>query len=162
MAEILAPVRMASLLNTGDYIVTPAGRWEKVTVVDEGDSPETGTVRVCTDMTASGYGWRFRVSQELRYLPRPQLERRLVRVFEAAEQIVAAIAPAGVAVWPVDSSVLAVGRRAPGARWEVIHRPGGGQLEVATFDRRGFAVKAVRRAARAHARGLQLPMEGDT
>jgi hypothetical protein len=152
--------REAGLLNIGDQILSPAGRWETIEHVDNIGKPGGG-VRIWTDATGNGYSWRFTSWHRLRFVERKYAEPRVVKIFETPEQIIAALAGERDLVWPSDSVIVVDARKHAGGSWEVTDRPGGGEPVVQPFPRRGSARAAVRRAARLHAKAIGVPVAGD-
>ena len=145
-------------LNPGDQFFSPARRWETVTRLDGSDPCRT---RVFTDVTGAGYAWTLANFREVPVLPAWQRRGTpMVRVDDFRQFVTAFVGTAEQRYFTAGSPVLAEGRQlGRGQGWEVTDRPAGGDLVITRVPGKAAALSAVRRAAKAHAKALGLPLQ---
>ena len=142
-------------IQVGDEIYTVAGRWERVTALEEA-SYQT---RVHTDRTGPAYAWALRNSDLMEVVRRRPEQPAAVRILSTRVGIHAYI---GRPVFGVDSYPLVWAVPQPGRGWQVNHRPAGRDQETTQVADKRAADRLVRQHARAHAQllGLQLVVRG--
>lgn len=144
-------------LNAGDQIWSPAGRWEIVTSVSPSSDP--WLMRVVTDRTGSGYAWPLDCYRKVETVRARHLrETPSVRVWDHQREIVAWVGT-GEYLYRTALTLAQAFPRGRGLGWEVRDRPDGGELRVTGAPSKAAAAVLVRKAARAHAKALGLPLQ---
>ena len=138
--------------------MSPANRWETVTGTEV---HARGTLRVFTDLTAAGYGWRYDSATPVLFTPAVLVaDRRVVRVYEPTpEQIVAAVMPPRTFLPGCPVLVFAERRRRPDRGWMVHDHAQGAALVSVSAPSRARARQLVHAAAERAAAGLSLTLE---
>ena len=148
-------------LNVGDQFFSPARRWETVTRIADAERYSTWT-RVFTDVTGAGYAWKLADFREVPVLRAWQRRGTpMVRVDDSRRFVTAFVGTAEQRYgFTADAPVLAEARQlGRGQGWQVTDRPAGGDVVITQVAGKAAALSAVRRAAKAHAKALGLPLQ---
>jgi hypothetical protein len=148
-------------LGAGDQWLTPAVRWETVTGVAE---PFDGSywVQVFTDKLAEGYAWSLPRRTEVHAVSGSDLATvRTVTVRETRTHVWAELT--ATRDWYFRDhdrgavSLVNAHQLGQGQGWQILNHPDGGALVSTTAQSKTAARSAVKRAARHHAKALNVP-----
>lgn len=144
--------------DVGGMFFTPAGRWETITDRTPYSDP-SAQIHIHTDRTGDGYAWIFWRSDRMPYVPSWVASReRGVVINEYGNVIEASIANSVHARGYGSGHALVSAHMVRGSGWQIVDRPGGGDLEQVEVPSKARARTEVARRARVHAKALGLPV----